>query len=523
MRLIKVPPIIFTFLVHARWVSSAQQVSQPHTPKDSSLVPYVRYTEVQLPPIHLDNFYVDTGHNLQTNLAPQLLPWTHSSSFHKNGTVRPIILASFDPFSAVDWLTFNSTTFDLSGQTPFSQYSFNVSVTLIPMFVNKTEDIAIPQVNSSTPITFTTATFSIHVLSEGTSDADLKGWTPYLLVIISVIAVISVIEVLATCFWQDLCCCSWRVRSSRAHEGEKIEETKQPEDDTGANFIRSLSTTRRILESSRIFSGDTVQHSSTNQVTPYRIVPSSSTVSRRSTLVVKQQQFVHNQDSEVIQTIPSDTEGIQRINTKIGTLFAVGINLVGGSPDTVCKDVETGYRVQVVPYPPPWMQFCPDRLILWGTPSENLSQGMTVKFNVSVISNSSGLTVGKLGLNVFAASPPEEVEQFFSDVFAGTEKGVWYEHINGVDTLNILSGTVYTLGYRPRALAGQHIQAGRYYFKCSQALPSWLGLTLNPLEIRGDTSGCKRRDLRDLWVMDRYTERVIAKLRITLVIVEDWV
>ncbi|KAG9123941.1 hypothetical protein FRC07_013424 [Ceratobasidium sp. 392] len=487
----------------------------------STLIPNVRYTEVQLPPIHLDNLYIDTGHNLQTNLASQLLPWTHSASFHKNGTVRPVILASFDPFSAVDWLTFNSTTFDLSGQTPFSQFSYNVSVTLIPMFINKTEDLAIPQTNN-TPITFTTATFSIHVLSEGTSDADLKGWTPYLLVIISVIAVISVVGVLATCFWQDLCC-PCKSRSSRTREGEKVEEAEKSEHQAETAFVRSLSTTRRMLESARMLSEDTSPRSDVGQVTPYKIVASSSTISRRTTRVVKQRPFNDEQYSGVIQTVPSDATGIQHVHTWVGTPFAVGINLVGGSPDTGCSDAQTGYRAQVAPYPLPWMKFCPDRLILWGTPSENLSPDMLLKFNVSLVSNVSNVAVGKLCLNISAAKAPEEVELFFSDVFSGTEKGVWYEHINGIDTLNILSGTVYTIGYRPRALAGQHIQAGRYYFKCSQALPSWLGLTLNPLEIRGDTTGHKRRDLRDLWVVDRFTERVIAKLRVTLVIAEDWV
>ncbi|KAG8735869.1 hypothetical protein FRC10_010075 [Ceratobasidium sp. 414] len=525
MRFIYIPPIVFTALfgfVHAEWISLVREVQEPHSPEGiSTFIPHRRYTEIQLPPVHLENIYVDTGHNLQANLASQLLPWTQSRSFKKNGTVRPAIFASFDPFSAVDWLTFNSVTLDLSGQTPFSPFSYNVSVTLIPIFVNKTEDIIIPQVNN-TPITFTTATFSIHVLSEGASDADLKGWAPYLLVIISVIALISVVGVLATCFWQDLCC-PWRSRPSSAGEGEKIGDVEQPGDGAGGNLARNLSRRRRMLESGWIFSGEATRCSDLSQVTPYEIVASPVQVSRRLTLTVKHRRFVLDQDPQVVQTVPSDPAGVQYINTSVGSFFAVRINLISGSPRETCADVQTGYRVHVAPYPPPWMHFCPDQLILWGTPSEDLSSPAVLKFNVSLASNTSNLVVGKLSLSVSTAGPPVVLESSFSHVFSGTEKGVWYEHVNGIDTLNILSGTTYTIGYRPRALAGRQVQPSRYYFKCSQVLPAWLAFASNSLEIKGDTTGYKRRDLRDLWVVDRFTERVIAKLRVILVVVEDWV
>ncbi|KAG9096323.1 hypothetical protein FRC06_008769 [Ceratobasidium sp. 370] len=484
----------------------------------STFIPHIRYTEVQLPPVHLENIYVDTGHNLQINLASHLLPWTQSRSFQKNGTVRPVIFASFDPFSAVDWLTFNSTTLDLSGQTPFSQFSYNVSVALVPMFVNKTVDITIPQVNN-TPITFTTATFSIHVLSEGTSDADLKGWAPYLLVIISVIALTGVVGVLATCFWQDLCC-PWRSRPLSNREDEKVEEVEQPGNSAG-DLARNLSRKRHMLESGGIFSGDATGCRDLRQVTPYEIVAGPVSAPRRLTCMVKHRRFVHG--FQVVQTIPSDAAGVQYVNTSVGSLFAVGINLVSGSPVEACTVAQTSYRVHVTPYPPPWMHFCPDRLILWGTPSEDLSPPAVLKFNISLISSASDLVVGKLSLGVSAAGPREELELSSSHVFSETEKGVWYEHINGIDTLNILSGTTYTIGYHPQALVGRQVQPGRYHFKCSQALPSWLAFTSNPLEIRGDTTGYRRRDLRDLWVVDRFTERVIAKLRVTLVVVEDWV
>ncbi|KAG8710694.1 hypothetical protein FRC08_016830 [Ceratobasidium sp. 394] len=520
MRLLYIRPFVFTTIfafVHAERTSLTREVSKPRPREDvPTFIPDIRYTEIHLPPVHLEDIYVDTGHNLQTNLASQLLPWTKSKSFQKNGTVHPVIFASFDPFSAVEWLTFNSTTLDLSGQTPFSQASYNVSVTLAPMFVNKTEDITIPQVNN-TPITFTTATFSIHVLGEGASDADLKGWAPYLLVIISVIALISVVGVLATCFWQDLCCL-WRSRPWNTREGEKVEGAEQPEDNIRENLARNLSRRRRMLESGWIFSGDRCPD--LNQVTPYEIVAGPASVSRRVTLRAKHRQFAH--DSQVVQTVPSDAAGVQHVNALVGSLFAVGINLVGGSPDETCADVQTSYQVQVAPYPPSWMHFCPDRLILWGTPSEDLSPAAVLKFDVSLISNLSHLVFGKLSLSVSAAGPPEELEPCFSHIFSGTEKGLWYEHINGIDTLNILSGTTYTIRYHPRALAGQQILPGRYYFKCSQTLPSWLAFTSNPLEITGDTTDHKRRDLRDLWVLDRFTERVIAKLRVTLVVVEDW-
>ncbi|QRV97727.1 hypothetical protein RhiJN_25746 [Ceratobasidium sp. AG-Ba] len=396
------------------------------------------------------------------------------------------------------------------------------------MFVNKTQyDVAIPpDANDTLPITFATASFMVHVVSPGTSSANLNGWVPYALVIVSGVAFFALVGIATTCLSQDLCC---SCRSSvDTPDGEKLEEKcvegKESEDPSG-DIARSASKKRRLTEYIWGFPSESNLRPETREVIPYEVTSKPGAISRRKTLMVKPKKFVHDQNEYVVQTAISDAEGIQRVNTGVGMPFTVGINLTGGSftrASIASQDPQPRYRAQVVPFSPSWMHFCPEQLILWGTPTEPLAPAMFLKFHISLIANNTDLVVGKLRLKVSSPKPAIEPSLFFSDVFTGTEKGVWYEHINGIDTLNILSETTYTIQYHPRALAGQQIQPGRYYFKFTQALPPWLVVNSNPLEIKGDTTGYKRRDLRDLWVVDRFTERVIAKLRVTLVIAQEW-
>ncbi|KAF8603946.1 hypothetical protein BDV93DRAFT_606319 [Ceratobasidium sp. AG-I] len=518
MRMSHFASIFARFYTFVLATNTTQPRTTAQTPKEliheDALRP--RYADVHLPSLHLKDLYVNAGNPLRKNLVSELLPWTRSNSFHKNSTVRPIIMASFYPFSAVDWLTFNWTTMELSGRTPFSDISSNVSVTLIPMFLNKNEEVTSESVIisspfNSTPITFASATFSVHILSEHPENTDLRGWTPYLTLVLAVIAAISVAFMLTTCCWEYLCCCHPSCRRFHRREiGNRLvcdpeSQFKHGRDEKlgwGAGSIWTFLPGVGNI-------GDVLH------VTPYHAVERMSpTPQHANRHEVDTKPLDQDEGPSLVRLVIAETiEGVQHANIATGSPFAVEIKL-DGTLEATSQNEKQAYRVHMTPYAPEWIHFCSERMVLWGTAPDILSPPSISNFEAFVMPSSPGLAVAKVNFHILD-SPADRP---FSEIFSGVGNGIWHECINGVDTLNILSGVSFDIKYRPAAFNGGIVNPKRFDFHCSQPLPGWLTLNPRTLGLVGNTAGYIRRDLRDILIYDRRTAREVAKLRVVLVI-----
>ncbi|KAB5595076.1 hypothetical protein CTheo_1537 [Ceratobasidium theobromae] len=471
------------------------------------------FTQVQFPSIHLENIYVRVGDRLDKSLATELMPWTHSKQFRRNSTFKPIITASFTPFSAIKWLSFNSTTLELTGNAPFAEISYNVSTILAPAFIDKTVDITVPPQFNNTPMTFTTTSFSVCVLGPQPANNDLREWTPYLVVALIIIFVMGFAFALATCCWQDMCspCGSPGSRSEDPEETNEAKPAERPKlaQSGSIGHLQNLESTWSLIRNPS-------QPREFYQVTPYDIVtPSSSITQRTSPQVVQQQRF-----TQEVPLIPENVRGIQYVNIVAGSSFAVNIRICRLAARS--QDTPLAFRAWATPRAPVWLLFCPENMAFWGTVPEDLHESGSSRFDVFILADPpSAYTLAKLSINVTQAPSIDRDSPACVQVFSGLGDNAQYESVNGIDILTIRSGTSSQVIYHPRAPQGRPSREGRYYFHPLNPLPPWLVLDSAKLEISWNTMGCWRRNLRDVLVVDRCTNKEVARLRIMLAIAED--
>ncbi|CAE6523774.1 unnamed protein product, partial [Rhizoctonia solani] len=326
-----------------------------------------RFSQVRLPLIHLENIYINVGDRLERSLATELAPWTHSEQFRHNTTSRPSIVALLSPFSAVNWLDFNSTSLKLTGRTPFASISYNVSVTLVPRFVDKTEELAIPVHFNNTPMTFTTASFSVFVLGEQPSNLETKEWIPYLVMALIILAIISFLSALVTCcFWQDTC----RRSPGSSQLDASLEEADLFDGKENLSVQKESSRQPGNLEIAWPALVKTSNHQDLAQVIPYDIFkPSSMSLRLANLRVVKQERFAQGEAQ-----IPVMYKNVQYASIPTGTSFAYKPRISRTASQLPGPLLDVWARAE--PRSPEWIRFCPETMVIWGIMPEDATQLM---------------------------------------------------------------------------------------------------------------------------------------------------
>ncbi|CAE6526457.1 unnamed protein product [Rhizoctonia solani] len=462
----------------------------------------LRFSQVQLPPIRIENIYINIGDRLERPLASELAPWTRSEQFRHNATSIPIITALFNPFSAVNWLAFNSTNLELTGHAPFASISYNVSVTLVPGFVDRTEELTIPIRFNDTPMTFTTASFSVYVLGEQPANPETREWIPYLVMALIVVALISFFSALVTCCcWQDMCHRS--PESSLLDAGR--EETVPPDGkENNSTLKESLIQAGDVEAACSVFAKNRQDFS---QVTPYKILKPSSVSLRLANLhVVKQDRFIQGNP----QT-PAIYKNIQYANIPAGTSFAYKPKISRAAsrfPGPLLN-----VRARAEPRSPEWLRFCPETMVVWGVVPEDVAQFMPDGLDILILSDSLGYALAKLRITIPTGTLSIDAGPSSSRFISLFKDGTRSEIVNGVDILYIPSDTKYRIAYRP--LSPQALtRLDRYGFCSPCELPSWLTFNPHTLELSGNTEGHRSVDHYDLLMLDLYAQREVARLRV---------
>ncbi|KAG8732394.1 hypothetical protein FRC11_013974 [Ceratobasidium sp. 423] len=462
----------------------------------------LRFSQVRLPLIHLENIYINVGDHLERPLATELIPWTHSEQFRHNTTSRPVIVALFTPFSAMNWLSFNSTSLKLTGHAPFAPISYNVSVTLAPGFVDKAEELAIPIHFNNTPMTFTTSSFSVCVLGEQPASSETKAWIPYLVIALLIIALISFFSALVTCCcWQDMC---------HRDSGPRLGEIREEADSLGGK--ENKSTRKKSLgqlgnlETAWPAFAKASNHQGFTRVTPYDIFKPSSISLRLANLhTVKQERFTQAE----AQT-PAIYKSIQYAHIPAGSSFAYRLKICRAASHSA--GLLINIRAHAEPRSPEWIRFCPETMVIWGTIPEEITQVMPDGLDILILSGSLGYPLARLRMTIPTGSSANALPASgrFVSLF---EDGTRSETVNGVDILYIPPDTKYCVKYYPQLLQGP-VREGRYRFCSLSGLPPWLTLNPHRLELSGNTMGRRSIDHTDLLLLDSYTQREVARLRI---------
>ncbi|CAE6470455.1 unnamed protein product, partial [Rhizoctonia solani] len=461
----------------------------------------LRFSQVRLPPIRLENIYINVGDHLERPLAAELIPWTHSEQFLHNTTSRPVIAALFAPFSAVNWLTFNSTSLKLTGHAPFASISYNVSVTLVPGFMDKAEEIAIPIHFNNTPMTFTTTSFSVCVLGEQPASSETKEWIPYLVIALIIIALISFFSALVTCCcWQDMC-----HRDPGPRLGEVREEADPLDGKENESTRKESHRQPGSLETTWPAFAKALNHQEFTQVTPYDIFKPSSISLRLANLhTVKHERF-----TEAEAQTPAIYKNIQYAHIPAGSSFAYKLKICRAASHSA--ELRLNIRARAEPRSPEWIRFCPETMVIWGIMPEDIAQVMPDGLDILILSDSLGYPLARLRITIPTGSPTDALPVCgrFVSLF---EDGTRSETVNGVDILYIPSDTKYCIKYYPQLPQGP-VREGRYRFCSPSGLPSWLTLNSHGLELSGNT-GRRSVGHTDLLLLDSYTQREVTRIRI---------
>ncbi|CEL53764.1 hypothetical protein RSOLAG1IB_06545 [Rhizoctonia solani AG-1 IB] len=408
----------------------------------------------------------------------------------------------------MNWLAFNSTSLQLTGHAPFAITSYNVSVTLSPGFIDKTEEVVIPIHFNNTPMTFVTTSFSVYVLGEQSSGSDMREWIPYLVVVLITIIMFGFFSVLVTCCcWQDMC--------RRSPNPSHLDEDNRGADFSGGKDNRCMRQrgNQRLtnLEAGWLVFGKTSTRPKPSQVIPYSVFkPSSMSLRLANIHVVKQEPF-----TRVEARTPEVYENVQYANIPAGSSFAYkpkihyAASRLSKSPLNV--------RARAEPFSPEWIRFCPETMVVWGLAPEDIEQAMPDGLDVIILSESVGHALAKLRITIPTRIPPIDTSPASNRFVFLYGDGTQSETVNGVDILYIPCGTKYRVKYYPPLPRGP-VREGRYGFCPSSRTPPWLTPNPHTLELSGDTTGCESGDFTDLLLLDFYTHREVSRLRITVLV-----